>query len=86
MQNIREFNHKFIEVSHIKIGLKLFKLWNFEVMFWVPILKGHRKYGKTQHENGLKFLTSIQTQILMQNIREFNHKFMKVSHVLIGIR
>jgi len=55
MQMIRKFHHKFIEVSHIKIGLKLFKLWSLEVMFWVPILKGHRKYGKIEHENGLKF-------------------------------
>jgi len=39
MRNIREFNHKFIEVSHVQIGMKLLKLWNLEVQFWVPILK-----------------------------------------------
>jgi len=39
MQNIREFNHKLIEVSHLKIGIILPKLWIVEVQFWVPILK-----------------------------------------------
>jgi len=39
MQIISEFNQKFIKVSHIKIGIKLPKLWNVEVQFWVPILK-----------------------------------------------
>jgi len=36
---IREFHYKLIEVSHIKIGVQLLKLWNLEVQFWVPILK-----------------------------------------------
>jgi len=36
---IREFNYKFIEVSHVEIGIKLLKLWNLEVQFWVPILR-----------------------------------------------
>jgi len=35
---IREFNYKFIEVSHVKIGVKILKLWSLEVQFWVPIL------------------------------------------------
>jgi len=35
---IREFDCKFIEVSHVKIGIQLLKLWNLEVQFWVPIL------------------------------------------------
>jgi len=35
---IREFNHKFIEVSNVEIGIKLLKLWNLDVQFWVPIL------------------------------------------------
>jgi len=39
MQNIREFNHKLIEVSHFKIGVQLLKLWNLEVQFWVPFWK-----------------------------------------------
>jgi len=38
MQIIRGFKHKFIEVSHFKIGIKLPELWNVEVPFWVPIL------------------------------------------------
>jgi len=46
MQIIREFNHKFIEVSHIKIGIQLLKLWINEVQFLVPILHClHRKKG-----------------------------------------
>jgi len=39
MQIIREFHHKLIEVSHIKIGIQQLKLWNLEVQFWGPILK-----------------------------------------------
>jgi len=39
MQIIREFYHKFIEKSHFKIEIKLPKLWNLEVQFWVTILK-----------------------------------------------
>jgi len=31
MQIIRELNHEFIEVSHLKIGSQLLKLWNLEV-------------------------------------------------------
>jgi len=41
MLNIREFKHKFIEVSHAKIGLLYFKLWNLEVPFWGRILKAN---------------------------------------------
>jgi len=40
MHIFREFNYKLIEVSHVEIGIKLLKLWNLEVQFWVPILKG----------------------------------------------
>jgi len=39
MQMIREFNHKFNEVSHLTIAIQIPKLWNLEVQFWVPILK-----------------------------------------------
>jgi len=39
MQIFREFNPKLIEVSHIKIGVQLLKLWNLEVQIWVRILK-----------------------------------------------
>jgi len=39
MQIFREFNPKLIEVSHIKIGVQLLKLWKLEVQFWVPILE-----------------------------------------------
>jgi len=35
---IREFNYKFIEVSHVEIGIKILKLWSLEVQFWVSIL------------------------------------------------
>jgi len=39
MQIIREFFYEFKEASHDKIGIKLLKLWNLEVQFWVPIPK-----------------------------------------------
>jgi len=39
MQNISGINHKLIEVSHIKIGVQLLKLWNLEVQYWVPFWK-----------------------------------------------
>jgi len=39
MYIIREFYHKLIEVSHVKIGIQLLKLWNLEVQFRVPNLK-----------------------------------------------
>jgi len=48
MQIVREFNHKFIEVSHVKIGIELLKLWNLEVQFWAHILK---TIGNTQKSN-----------------------------------
>jgi len=55
MYNIREFNHKLIQVSHVEIGIQLIKLWNEEV----PILGSHSvhrwNYGKIEQENGLKF-------------------------------
>jgi len=55
MYNIREFNHKLIQVSHVEIGIQLIKLWNEEV----PILGSHSEnrwnYGKIVQENGLKF-------------------------------
>jgi len=55
MLNIREFNHKLINVSHVEIGIQLIKLWNVEV----PILGSHSEnrwnYGKIVQENGLKF-------------------------------
>jgi len=38
MYNVSKINHKFIEVSHVEIGIKLLKLWNLKVQFWVPIL------------------------------------------------
>jgi len=52
---IREFNYKLIEVSHVEIGMKLLKLWNLEVQFWVPILKAIGITAKIEHENELKF-------------------------------
>jgi len=52
MQIIRECKHKFLEVSHFKIGIKLPKLWNVEVQFWVPILKPIGNTEKIEHENG----------------------------------
>jgi len=36
MQNVREFNYKFIEVSHVKIETQLLKLWKLVVQFWAP--------------------------------------------------
>jgi len=39
------------------------------------------KSGKIQHENESKFGPSYKVNILMQNIREFNHKLIEVSHV-----
>jgi len=48
MQIIRKFNYKFKEVSHVEIGIKLLKLWNLEVQFWVPILKNK---GSTEKSN-----------------------------------
>jgi len=47
MQIIRKSNYKFKEVSHIKIGIKLLKLWNPEVQFWGPILN----FGITEKSN-----------------------------------
>jgi len=45
MQIIREFNGKLIEVSHVKIGIQLLKLWNLEFEFWGIVLKpiGNKK-------------------------------------------
>jgi len=48
MQIIRKFNHKFIEVSHFEIGIKVPKLWNLEVLFWGPLLK---PIGNTKKRN-----------------------------------
>jgi len=45
---IREFNHKLIEVFHIKFEIQLPKLWDLEVQFWVPILKA---IGNTEKSN-----------------------------------
>jgi len=52
---IREFKHELIEVSHFQIGIKLPKLWNLEVQFWVPILKPIKNTQKIEHENGSNF-------------------------------
>jgi len=38
MQDVREFNHKLIVVSHVQIGIQILKLWNLELEFWVPVL------------------------------------------------
>jgi len=48
MQIIREYHYEFIEVSHDNFGIKLVKLWNFEVQFWVPVLKTN---GNTEKSN-----------------------------------
>jgi len=55
MQIIREFKHKFIEVSHFKIGIKLPKLWNVEVQFCVPILKQIRNTEISNMKMGQNF-------------------------------
>jgi len=49
MQNVREFNHKLIEVFHVQIGIQKLKLWNLEVEFWVPILLAMGKH--TENSN-----------------------------------
>jgi len=48
MWNVRELNHKLIEVSNFKIGIKLLKLWHLEVQFWGTILKA---IGITEKSN-----------------------------------
>jgi len=45
---IREFHHKFKEVSHFKIGIHLPKLWKLEIHFWGPTLKD---FGNTEKSN-----------------------------------
>jgi len=52
MQSIREFHQKVIEVSHFKIGIKLTKLWNVEVQFWVTILKTIENTEKSNMKMG----------------------------------
>jgi len=41
----------------------------------------HWNYRKIEHENGLKVGPQFQRYILMQIIREFNHKLIEVSHI-----
>jgi len=48
MKIIRKFNHKFIDVSHVKIGIQLLNLWNLRVQLWAPILKAT---GNTEKSN-----------------------------------
>jgi len=55
MQFIREFQMKFIEVSHFKIGIHLPKLWKLEVHFWVPILKAVGNTEKSNMKMGYNF-------------------------------
>jgi len=55
MENIREFEHKLIEVSHFKIGVQLLKLWNLELQFWVPILTAIGNTTKSNMKMGYKF-------------------------------
>jgi len=52
MQNIREFNHKFIEVSHVWIGLEKLELWSLEEQFWVPILEAMGNTEKSDMKMG----------------------------------
>jgi len=52
MQNFREFDYKLIEVSHFKIGLQKLKLWNIEVLFWVPIPKAIGNMKKSNMKMG----------------------------------
>jgi len=66
--------------------MKLLKLWNLEVQLWVPILKAIGITEKIEHENELKFWPSPKWNLLMGNIREFNHKLIEVSHVEIGLQ
>jgi len=58
MQHIEELNHKFIEVSHFRIGIKLLKLWFMEVKFWVPILRT-LEIEKNRTWKWVKFWTPI---------------------------
>jgi len=51
-----------------------------------PHSESHWNYAKIEHENGLKFWPSSNRNLLMWNIREFNHKLIKVSHVKIGLQ
>jgi len=46
----------------------------------------HWKYGKIEHENGLKFGPSLRSNILMYNIREFTPKPIEVYHFKIGLQ
>jgi len=55
MQIIRKFNYKFKEVSRVEIGVKLLKLWNLEVQFWVPILKTIGNTVKPNMKMGYNF-------------------------------
>jgi len=52
MQIIREFNHKFKEVSHVQIEFQLPKLWNLEVEFWGIVLKPNGNNEKSNMEMG----------------------------------
>jgi len=53
MWNVREFNHKLIEVSNFKIGLA--QVMESRSAVFGPPFESRWKYGKTEHENGLKF-------------------------------
>jgi len=50
--DFKEFNHKLIEISHVKIEIRLQKLWDLEVQFWVPIRKAIRNTEKFNKKMG----------------------------------
>jgi len=51
----------------------------------IPVLGSHSetllKYGKIEHDNGLKFGSPYIGTLLMYIIREFKYKLIEVSHV-----
>jgi len=59
---LKEFKHKFIEVSQFKIGIKLPNLWNVEVQFWVLILKPIRNTEKSNMKMGQNFDRTLKLQ------------------------
>jgi len=62
MQNVWEFNYKFIEVSHVEIEIQLLKLWKLEVQFWAPFWKP-LEIWKNLTWNGFKFRLSSKKHV-----------------------
>jgi len=61
--NVKEFNHKLIEVSNLKIGIKLPEVMESRSAVLGSHSESDWKYGKIEHENGLKFLPSLKKGI-----------------------